>query len=55
MFLALRSANDRETAETKGIAVADLLPKPVAPKGAAVRKAHEVQVYNGSQHSVVRF
>ena len=56
VVLALRSANDRETAETKGVAVADLLPKPPVPKAvAAARKAHEVQVYNGSQHSVVRF
>ena len=53
IVLALRGANDRTTAETKGSTVADFLPAPRPQKLA--RKGHEVQVYNGSQRSVVTF
>jgi pilus assembly protein CpaB len=53
VVLALRGANDRGTAETKGSTVADFLPKQVAAK--SPRKPYEVNVYNGSQRSVVTF
>lgn len=56
VVLALRGADDRETAETKGSTVADFLPP--APKrvaAAAARSTYPVQVYNGSERSVVTF